>query len=207
MSRTAENQLYAFELDDYAAPSCTSFTKLYFGTTADFRAVVESISEEKNEELHNTFERFVAGERKIIYHAGQCVTRFARPATLIEEKPISLEGVSYQYENSYGFYYQVEMSKAEGRVAVAKLGKQFYIVYWITATNPRYMGDIVKKWDTLGDWIWGFPGIIEVKGNTMRNRLGVIESSFKTEQEAMARFESLTDFDFNRFFEDVFGDG
>lgn len=207
MSKDAEKQLYAFELDDYSAPSCTSFTKLYFGTIADFRAVLESIGEERLEDLHNTFERFVAGERKIIYHAGQCVTRFARPAKMIKEKPIALERVNYLYENSYGFNYKVRMSKAEGRVALIKLEKQFYIVYWITATNPRYMGELIKKWNALGDMIWGYPGIIEVKGKTMRNRLGMIESSFKTEQEAMAQFESLTDFDFNRFFEDVFGDG
>lgn len=207
MSRTEEKQLYAFELDDYSAPSCTSFTKLYFGTIADFRVVVEGIGEEYGEELRNTFERFVAGEQKITYHVAYSVTRFARFATLITEKPINLDEVSYQYENSYGFYYQVEMSKAEGRVAVVKLGKQFYIVYWLTVTNPRYMGEFIKKWDTLGDWIWGFPGIIEVKGETLRNILGMIESAFDTEEEAMARFEDLHDFDFNRFFEDVFGDG
>lgn len=153
------------------------------------------------------FERFVAGEQKITYHVAYSVTRFARFATLITEKPINLDEVSYQYENSYGFYYQVEMSKAKGRVAVVKLGKQFYIVYWLTVTNPRYMGEFIKKWDTLGDWIWGFPGIIEVKGETLRNTLGMIESAFDTEEKAMARFEDLHDFDFNRFFEDVFGDG
>ena len=84
---------------------------------------------------------------------------------------------------------------------------EFYIVYWLTVTNPRYMGEFIKKWDTLGDWIWGFPGIIEVKGETLRNTLGMIESAFDTEEKAMARFEDLHDFDFNRFFEDVFGDG
>ena len=35
----------------------------------------------------------------------------------------------------------------------------------------------------------------------------MIESAFDTEEKAMARFEDLHDFDFNRFFEDVFGDG
>lgn len=97
MSRTEEKQLYAFELDDYSAPSCTSFTKLYFGTIADFRVVVEGIGEEYGEELRNTFERFVAGEQKITYHVAYSVTRFARFATLITEKPINLDEVSYQY--------------------------------------------------------------------------------------------------------------
>ena len=205
----SKKQLYAFELDDYAAPSCTSFTKLYFGTVDDFRAVLDNAAEEQLEEERNTFEHFVAGERKVIYHAGQCVTRFARPTKLIKEKPLEFERISYTYENSYGFYYKCRISKAVGRVALAKLGKQFYIVYWVTATNPRYKDELIphKTSVALGDMIWGFPGVLKIKGKTIQNLLGVIDSIYKTEQEAKARYNNLSALDLNRFFEDVFGDG
>lgn len=130
MNANFKKQLYAFELDDYAAPSCTSFTKTYFGTIDDFKAVLDVIGDKPSkEELHNTFERFVAGERKIIYHAGQCVTRFAKPAKVIKEQNICFERINYTYENSYGFYYYLRMSKAEGKVTLVKFGKKYLIIY------------------------------------------------------------------------------
>lgn len=204
-----KKQLYAFELDDYAAPSCTSFTKLYFGTVDDFQIVLDNIGEERMEDLRYTFEHFVAGERKIIYHAGQCVTRFARPTKVIKEKEMSLERISYEYENSYGFPYLIRITKAEGKVALVKLGKEFYIVYWVTATNPRYKDKLFKrsKWVALGDMIWGFPGILKIKGKTIQNLLGVVDSRIECEAEARAKFEALQSLDWHRFCEDIFGDG
>lgn len=212
MNETAKKQFYAFVLDDYAAPSCTSFTKQYFGTIADFRAVLENMgkeNEERMEDLFNTFELFVAGERKIIYHAGQSIARFATPAKMIKEKDISLGRINYKYENSYGFYYFLRITKAEGKVALVKFSKKFYIVYWMTVTNPRYHDEIIdkRKWYPLGDTTWGFPGMLKIKGKTMMNLLGMIDSAYDTEKEAMEHFDRLKFLDWNRFFEDVFGDG
>lgn len=210
MNSISKKQLYAFELDDYAAPTCTSFTKRYFGTIDDFKAVLDGIDEKRKvDELRETFERFVAGERKIIYHAGQSIARFATPAEIIKEKEISLGCINYKYENSYGFYYFLRITKAEGKVALVKLGKKFYIVYWMTVTNPRYHDEVIdkRKWYPLGDTIWGFPGMMKIKGKTMTNLLGMIDSAFNTEKEAMEHYDGLQVLDWNRFFEDVFGDG
>lgn len=202
-------QIYAFELDDYAAPSCTSFTKMYFGTIADFRAVIGNIGEEEMEELQNAFEHFAAGERKIMYYAGQARVQFARPVKLIKEKEFAFERVKYEYENSYGFTYHVHMTRAEGKVALVKLGKEYFVVYRMTATNPRYKADIPKdsKSIPLGDTIWGHPGILKVKGKTIENLLAMVESKCEDEQSALARFNDLSNFNFNYFFEDIFGDG
>ena len=70
MVRVKKPSWYSFELNDYSAPSCTSFTKTYFGTIEDFNDVVLEIPFGIEEELKDTFERFAAGERKIIYNAG-----------------------------------------------------------------------------------------------------------------------------------------
>ena len=82
-------------------------------------------------------------------------------------------------------------------------------MYWVTATNPRYKDELIphKRWVALGDMIWGFPGVLKIKGKTIQNLLGVIDSIYKTEQEAKARYNNLSALDLNRFFEDVFGDG
>jgi len=57
--------------------------------------------------------------------------------------------------------------------------------------------------------LWGFPGVLKYnrKDKILTNMLGLIESKFDNEQAAREHFNSLSSFEWSRFFEDVFGDG
>ena len=209
MVRIKKPSWYSFELDNYSAPSCTSSTKTYFGTIEDFKSVISGRASKTDDELKNTFERFAAGERKIIYNAGFIKTRFAKPAILIEEKNIAFDSTEYRFTNVYGFYYYVRFDRAEGKVYLLKQGKSFYVVYRMSLINPIFSDKVIDIWNRLGDMLWGFPGVLKYnrKDKILTNMLGLIESKFDNEQAAREHFNSLSSFEWSRFFEDVFGDG
>ncbi|MCM1237582.1 MAG: hypothetical protein NC489_46555, partial [Ruminococcus flavefaciens] len=75
--------------------------------------------------------------------------------------------------------------------------------------NAEYKDAQIDRlsWQPLGDMIWGHPGAIKVEGSNMENTLALIESRFENEQVAKTHFDSLNDFEWHAFFEEVFGDG
>lgn len=211
MVRVKKPSWYSFELNDYSAPSCTSFTKTYFGTIEDFNDVVLEIPFGIEEELKDTFERFAAGERKIIHNAGFIKKRFAKPAILINENNIVFDSTEYKFRNTYGFYYYIRFDRAEGKIYLLKQGKSFYVVYRMALTNPQFRDELFSKitWCNLGDMLCGHPGILKYndKEKVLVNMLGLIESKYDNEQKAIEHFNSLISFNLSKFFEDIFGDG
>lgn len=200
---------YSFELDDYSAPSCTSFTKLFFGSVEDFRKMIENIPAREMDELKNTFEHFESGERRINHYAGYIKTRFAISVQVLDEKPFDVDDVNYLYENSYGFYYRVRFSRASGTAYLLKRNKMYYIAYRAKIENPEFCGTQIpdEKWHPLGDMIWGHPGVLKIEDKSLENTLAVIESRFENEQVARAKFDELYLSNWSSFFEEVFGDG
>lgn len=209
MRRIKRDPWYSFELDDYSAPSCTSFTKLFFGTVEDFRQMLKGIPSGKMDELKCTFEHFEAGERRITHYAGYIKTRFAIPVQVLGEKPFEVKDVNYLYENSYGFYYRIRFTQASGTAYLLKRNKVFYLAYRVKIENPEFCGtqNPAEKWHSLGDMIWGHPGVLKIENTSMENTLALIESSYENEQVARARFDELSLYDWSSFFEEVFGDG
>ncbi len=209
MRRIKMDPWYSFELDDYSAPSCTSSTKLFFGTAEDFKRMLERIPAGKMNDLKCTFDRFEAGERRITHFAGYIKTRFAVPVQVLGEKTFDLKDVNYLYENSYGFYYRVRLSRASGTAYLLKRNKMFYLTYRVEFEDAEY-SDAQKKdgrWFPLGEQIWGHPGSLNVEGRKIKNSLALIDTRFENEQVARARFDDLSLLDWHAFFEEVFGDG
>ena len=209
MQRYKKEPWYSFELDDYSAPSCTSFTKLFFGTVEDFRQLLNGIPNGEMDELKSTFEHFAAGERRITHYAGFIKTRFAIPVQVLGEKFFELNDVNYLYENSYGFYYKVRFSRAAGTAYLIKRNKVYYLAYRVKIENPEYCDTLnqAEKWYSLGDMIWGHQGVLKIENSSMENTLALIESSYENVQVARARFDELSLCDWSSFFEEVFGDG
>lgn len=209
MRRIKRDPWYSFELDDYSAPSCTSSTKLFFGTVEDFKRMLDGIPNGKMDDLKCTFEHFEAGERRITHFAGYIKTRFAIPVQVLGEKPFELKDVNYLYENSYGFYYRIRFSQASGTAYLLKRNKMFYLAYRVEVEKAEFSDTQNKeaRWHLLGDPIWGHPGILKVEGKKIKNTLALIETRFENEQVARARFEELSLFNWSAFFEEVFGDG
>ena len=90
-----------------------------------------------------------------------------------------------------------------------KRNKVYYLAYRVKIENPEYCDTLnqAEKWYSLGDMIWGHPGVLKIENSSMENTLALIESSYENVQVARARFDELSLCDWSSFFEEVFGDG
>lgn len=200
-------EFFIFELSDYAVPGFISWTKEYFGTLNDFRRLLDGCKEERND-LRETFEKFAAGKSEIKHYAGQLEVQFARPTKLLDEKEFVLNKLAYSFQNVYNFIYKLRMTKATGRRCLFQSGEKFYVAFWARVERPRYQDDIIdaRRWIALDEPLMGHPGMIRVDGKFMENTLGVLEKTF--DSEAAAREYYVTaQLNWNRFYEEVFGDG
>ena len=150
-----------------------------------------------------------SGERRINHYAGFIKTRFAISVQVLGEKFFELNDVNYLYENSYGFYYKVRFSRAAGTAYLIKRNKVYYLAYRVKIENSEYCDTLnqTEKWYSLGDMIWGHPGVLKIEDKSLENTIAVIESKFENEQVARAKFDELSLSNWSSFFEEVFGDG
>ena len=100
------------------------------------------------------------------------------------------------------------MTKATGRRCLFQSGEKFYVAFWARVERPRYQDDIIdaRRWIALDEPLMGHPGMIRVDGKFMENTLGALEKTF--DSEATAReYYATAELNWNRFYEEVFGDG
>ena len=81
-------RIYRLQLDDYSAPSFTSFGKDYFGTLDQMREVFNAIRCDENfasrfRDILTTFDRYLAGEKKITHYVAH-----QKVPILIQEKAL-----------------------------------------------------------------------------------------------------------------------
>ena len=207
------DKFYEFCLDDYAAPSCTSGYKYYYGTKEHFRKLLEKITAKgrtiKEAEI---FQEFCNGNNQVMNVAGFTNVRFAKTVNILAEKRIDThKKETYRYINPYGFPYDLRMEYVENHVLLLKSGKRYVIAYYSFMKNPQYENELAKNGWTNIDMLMGFPAMIRIRqklGNYYcSNRLYVVERVFDKKAEAQEYFNSMQKVDYKSFFEDVFGDG
>lgn len=202
---------YEFCLDDYAAPSCTSGYKYYYGTKENFKDLIDNLEKGKCNYLKEVYEEFSKGNNKVENVAGFTKVRFAKRITVLASKKIDTSMINYEYINPYQWDYQLKIDKTENEVLLIKNGKKYSIVHRTVMTNPKYQDRFAKSgWATI-DMLCGFPEMIKYQGEkgsyTLENRLYIPEKVFDKKEEAEVYFNDLEKIDYKLFFEDVFGDG
>ncbi len=203
---------YLFELDDYSAPSCTSFTKPYFGTVEDFKKLVDKLDKEDFAEMIAAFNQFVQGYREVKHTVCYNLQRLAVPAMLIKEKKLHYDNYGFRYKNTYGFYYLCNAEDTNISLYLMKKGRKFYCCYRMRIKNPRFLDDIDKREFPVLEPFWGFPKMISVEtaedgSRFFENVLLIKENVFESETDANKYFDELKKPNLTRFFEDIFGDG
>ncbi len=211
MKKSTEKQYYLYVLDDYSAPSCTSSTKNYFGTIDDFKRMLNNADGEVSD-LRQTLEKFEKGDKNITHTVCYNPQKFAIPATIVKQKTLQYDSHGFRYKNPYGFYYLARADYTIITFYLIKSQRLYYTCYQIRAKNPKFRDDIGKGEFWANPPFWGFPGVVIVEKENdgavyYENTLLEMERGFKTEAEAVERFEKATKIDLTAFFEDIFGDG
>ncbi len=211
MKKCTEKQYYLYELDDYSAPSCTSSTKLYFGTVADFKRMLKKAGNYAVPDLSQTLEKFENGDKDITHTVCYNPHKFAIPATIIKQKTLQYDTYGFRYKNPYGFYYLARTDTIIISFYLIKCQGLYYTCYRMRIKNPKFLDDHDKREFWADPPFWGFPGVVfktrKDRAVYYENTLLETEREFKTEAEAIEHFDKVKKIDLTAFYEDIFGDG
>lgn len=203
---------YEFCLDDYAAPSCTSGNKFYYGTKEMFQKLLDNLDDGISIAEAEVFREFCNGNTKVENVAGFCKVRFAKRIKVLKEKKIdTYEKETYRYENPYGFYYDIRMDFTVNLVYLIKSGNKYVIAHYSLLKNPQFKNEFSDSgWSNI-DMLMGFPAMIRIGGEKddyyLENNLLMVEKVFDNQSDAEQYFDVMEKIDYKRFLQDVFGDG
>lgn len=207
------DKFYEFCLDDYAAPSCTSGYKYYYGTKEHFGKLLEKISAKgKKIKEADVFQEFCNGNTQVMNIAGFTNVRFAKPVSILAEKKIDThKKEAYRYVNPYGFPYDLRIDCTDNHILLIKSGKKYVVAYSSTMRNPQYEDRFAESGWVEIDMLMGFPAMINIEGESgervLSNNLYVVDKAFDSQLEAETYFNTMENVDYKLFFEDIFGDG
>jgi len=210
----SDAQYYRVELDDYAAPSFTSFGKSYFGTLDDVRSFISALENDPEDgknyaELISAFHAFEQGDSSPMIHVAYNKVPLLKPTRLLFEETLKVDSYSWEHQNIWGFPYHMRCSQINAKHLWLECEGKFYRSIMAQFTNLQY-GGTIGQWKAIGGMIWGHPGILEKSGSVMRNRLAEREKTFDSLNELNedhAMFQNKPDPDYTEFCNDIFGDG
>ena len=209
-----DEQYYCLTLDDYSAPSFTSFGKAYYGTLPQIKAFIDGLeADEKQREskaaLIAAFREYEAGNHEVTHPVAYQKIPLLEPVKLCGTLTQRLDNYQWEHLNTWRWPYKMRCDAVESQhfwfVADG------YYVRCVTALfdNLCYQG-FRDEWSPLDGAFWGFPHIIEVSGTLASNTLLVEEKRFTRRKDLMAdkdEFTTKRDVDFTQFCNDIFGDG
>lgn len=209
-----DEQYYCLMLDDYSAPSCTSFGKAYYGTLSQIKSFIESLeANEKQRESHasliEAFHEYEAGNTSVTHHVAYQKVPLLEPLKLIGTATHRMDNYRWDHTNVWGWPYHMRCDTVETQHFW--FAAEGYYVRGLMAMfeNLQYSG-MRDEWIPLDDKFWGFPHIIEESDSLMYNTLIVEEKRFTRRKDLKAdkdQFATKRDVDFTQFCNDIFGDG
>lgn len=210
----SDAQYYRIELDDYAAPSFTSFGKSYFGTFDDVRSFISALENDPEDgknyaELISAFHVFEQGDPSAMIHVAYNKVPLLTPASLLFDEATKVSICDWEHRNTWGFPYLMRCSQVCSKHLWLECEGKYYRSVMAQFTDLQYEGT-VGQWKNVGGMIWGHPGILEKSGPVIRNRLAEREKTFDSLNELNedhAVFQNKPDPDYTEFCNDIFGDG
>lgn len=207
-------QYYLLRLDDYAAPSTSSWWKDYFGTLEDIRGLVEALARDERRresfaELIDAFRSYEAGNHQVTHHVAYQAVPLLEPVKLLGKENVHMENYAWTHLNTWGCPYSLRCDSATAELLWFETTEGICRAVKARFRNLQYEGS-TGQWHPLADGFWGFPHMAEAENSCIWTRLAVKEMNHslrKTAEEDMASFQSVQDVDLTGICQDIFGDG
>lgn len=208
------DKYYRLLLDDYSAAAFTTFDKEYYGTIDDVRGLIDALKfDKKRRDSHKdtieAFERYVSGEKKSIHNVAYRDVPILTPIKVLLQAEQNVENMEWEHLNTWQWVCEMKLSSAKIQHYWIKDGKQYRRIMKAQVVGLCYK-DTVGKWTDPKTMFWGFPGMLVRDGDILYNRLACIEKNFKTLEELQVDYENYLNepnVDFEKFCDDIFGDG
>ena len=209
------SKLYRLQLDDYSAPSFTSFGKDYFGTMEQIQSLFDCLRSDENfvgrfQYILGVNDRYLAGETDITHNVAYREVPFLVEAEVLSKAQSTLENFQWTHMNTWDCPYYMAFQKAENTQLWISCCGYFCRVIQTEFEGLLY-GIEPEDLRPLGTMALGYPGQIELlPDGRIRNRLFVIDRYFDSREEAMedyAKYEAQPNPQYATILDDIFGDG
>ena len=199
---------YRITLRDCATPAFCSFDKRYIGTQRMLLSFADALRRDG---------RGFRGCIKIAGRITDCCKEKAADAygkectvspveavhvSVSEERPFCFEHV-----NVWDWLYYIQAQKAAITRLYYRASGRYFRAIGLSLYRPFYgeaPDDLSKE---LGNPFWAYPGVLYKKDGWLRHRLMYEERLFTDKAEMDADIAAPAETDYQRFFDDVFGDG
>jgi len=176
--------------------------------------LIESLN---NDERHRdsskgtieAFEKFVSGDKHATHNIAYQEVPILTPIKVIYETEQELKDFEWEHLNAWHFVYDMKLSSAKVRHYWIKDQKHYRRIIKAQIIGLCYK-DTVDNWTDPYDMFWGFLGMLVRDGKILNNRLACIEKNFDSFDDLQDDYENYLknpDVDFERFCDDIFGDG
>ena len=209
-----KKQYFRLILDDYSAASFTSFTKHYFGTWEEIKALLEDLeknkrSEDSHKSLLDAFHAYEAGQTDVTHNAAYQIVPFLLPAQLLHSEKVEMNNYEWEHLNTWRWPYNMRCDKVTSEHLWFKCDGEWIRAFKAEFSLLRYE-KLDDSWSVVGDMLWGFPGMLTGNPSRFYNVLAEPEKFFKTKKELeedWKKFKATPDPDYTEFCNDIFGDG
>jgi hypothetical protein len=208
------SKYYRLLLDDYSAPSFTSFDKDYYGTLEQMHGFFSALkadeeAAQRQEYLLSIYDQYVAGQKAIKHRVAYQKVPFLVPANILGEEKLTRINYTWDHLNTWQFPYHMKCDRIDSRHLWISCHGKYTRCIQAKFTNLFYNG-FGKNYKRFSGNTWGFPHQVEYEGIITFSRLFVEEKAFKTKAEALndqMNFRHNPDPIYSGILNDIFGDG
>ena len=209
-----EEKWFRLLLDDYSVPPITTADKEYYGTLDDVKGLIESLKrDEKGRDGHKgtieAFEKYLAGEKGATHNVAYQDVPILTSIKIIHNAEQELSETEWEHLNAWHWVYDMKLTSANVQHYWIKDKKHYRRIIKAQIVGLCYK-DTVGNWTDPDEMFWGFPGMLARDGDVLYNRLACIEKNFDSLDDLQDDYENYLknpDVDFERFCDDIFGDG
>ncbi len=201
-------QYFAVRLEDYFVPRGWSGWTTYFTSMDDLRTLIAALKKfNRHPEVIEVFEKFQAGSEDIRYQAGCADVRFVDTAELIAETVSEIGRIEYEFKNVYKYKQHFRISSGIIRQAVFFHDELYWHCIKVRLHDVQRYNPYFDQWDSVGEWFWGFPGMIQVHDDCLINTLWIVEGIYGNSEDALDVLEQPDKLGLHCFWRDISGNG
>ena len=206
---------FCLTTEEYAIPSCTSGTKLYFGTLSEMSDFVVALrTAGVCEGLVEAYDQYISGNQEATHIAGFRSEKLLRPAAVHPFGLYFLGDFSWDHLNVYECVYNMRADRVEVMHAVAEVDGKFYRCMKAKFFNLTYSSDLFPDIPPalLDSGFWGHPCVLKSSvdsdgSHVIESRFFAASVCFTNFEEAAALNSSNLLYDLQAVVDDIFGDG
>ena len=209
-----EQKWFRLLLDDYSVPAITTADKEYYGTLDDIKGLIESLKKDEKGSIGHkgiieAFEKYLAGDKSATHNVAYQDVPILTSIKVIYNTEQELSDMEWEHLNAWHWVYEMKLTSAKVQHYWIKDKKHYRRIIKAQIVGLCYK-DTVDNWTDLDEMFWGFPGMLVRDGDVLYNRLACIEKNFDSLDDLQDDYENYLknpDVDFERFCDDIFGDG